>query len=109
MELIETLRLDGRHENLKISYLKHIRWRYFKDWSMKYVPVGNEVQELMVRNGYDSFTPNEFDEADINTIMDIFAHQPDPTLKDPELLESAHLPKAWWQKIFQRSDRVAAY
>jgi len=79
-QLLEKIKHDPRHENFKISYCKTVPRRHFRDWSMKYVPIVNEIKEIMTAGGYSSFTPTEFDESDINFIVDAFSNIDDASL-----------------------------
>lgn len=98
--LYEKLKQDSRHNDLKISYCKHVKRRRFGKWSMKYVPVADEVLDVMKSCGYPEFSPVNFDESDINLIMDLFVRLEDNTLKDDKLRKAHRSKAAWWQRMF---------
>ncbi|RBP51170.1 BLUF domain-containing protein [Arenicella xantha] len=99
LNLVEKIRQDDRHRDLKISFCKKIRRRYFKAWSMKYVPIGNAVTDLIKSRGYSSFTPSEFDESDINSLLHLFSQLKDTSLKNEKLKACYRLKLHWWQRL----------
>lgn len=101
LELVTKIQQDERHENLKVSYCRKVRRRRFKDWSMKYVPVGSEVTEFIQQRGYKSFTPCEFDESDINGLTDLFTRLKDTSLEQEKLRKSYKLKLHWWQRLWR--------
>lgn len=105
--LLEKIKLDPRHKGLKISYCKRVKRRHFKTWSMKYVPVGEEVNELIRSLGYQEFDPVTFAESDVNAVVDLFTRIDDNTLSNSNLREYHRLDVVWWQrlasKLFRRS------
>ncbi len=106
--LLEKIKLDPRHKDLKISYCKRVRQRHFKFWSMKYVPVGDEVNQLIHSLGYEEFNPVNFAESDINSIVDLFTRIDDNTLSDSSLREYHRLNVFWWQRFATRLLRRSA-
>lgn len=101
-QLLEKITLDPRHESLKISYCKNIRRRCFKQWSMKFVPKSQEVDNLIRRQGYSNFAPTEFKESDINLLIDLFTRLEDSSLKNKRLREFHKLNLSWWKSLSQR-------
>ncbi len=100
--LLERIKQDSRHTDLKVSYCKSVRRRLFKEWTMKYVPVAKEVIEVMQTKGYPDFSPVNFDESDINQIMQLFVKLEDANYNDNT--DSTQRSKAaWWQRLFGRS------
>lgn len=87
-KLMQTLNADSRHEDVKVLSLKKISTRRFHNWSMKYIPVEDEVQALLQRFGFDSFVPHEFSEELIAAFMDLFER-----LADPEIHPDQQYPK----------------
>lgn len=103
--LLDKIKLDPRHERLKISYCKRVRRRRFKTWSMKYVPTCREVDDLIASLGYSAFKPIDFIESDINTVVDLFTRLEDSSLADSRLREYHRLNVAWWQRIVSKLGR----
>jgi len=93
--LFESIKQDSRHEQVKMSYCKRVRRRHFGKWTMKYVPAADEVKQMMERRGYLSFNPVEFDESDINVIVDTFSRTEDTTAKI-SMFRTFNRPKNYW-------------
>jgi hypothetical protein len=64
---------------------------------MRYVPVLDEVKALIKSRGYDSFRPTEFDESDINAIINMFS-----TVKDQAKPNQSTPLTVWWRRLFRR-------
>ena len=101
-QLFETIKQDLRHTDLKITYCKSIRRRMFASWTMKYVPVTQEVNDLVSELGYSNFNPTEFSESDVNLVVDLFTRLDDSSLKDDKMRECYRLEISWWKNIVQR-------
>lgn len=82
---------DPRHRDVDVISVKPIAHRVFSDWSMKFVPVETDVEQLLKRQGHREFRPYEFDEATIDAMVDLFAGSTDPT-GGPDLREAANSP-----------------
>lgn len=98
LKLMDKIREDPRHEQLKISFCKLIRKRYFNSWSMTYVPRGQAIDEFIEQRGYASFTPSEFDESDINELISLFAKL-DNESEEEKRAASFQLKLHWWQRL----------
>ncbi len=103
LSLVQRLQKDKRHDDFKISYFRRARRRRFNDWSMKYVPVGEDVIDLIKSRGYSNFTPVTFDESDINSVIDLFSRMDDPSLRNPELNNASRLKRRLMERLFPRS------
>jgi len=100
LNLVDRLQQDQRHNDFKISYFRRARRRRFREWSMKYVPVGEDVRRLICARGYDRFDPCSFDESDINSVIDLFTKLEDTTLAKPELRTACRLKQKVWKRLF---------
>lgn len=99
LSLVEKIRTDPRHEQLKVSFCKRIRKRYFNSWTMTYVPMSQAVNEFIESRGYTTFTPSEFDESDINALISLFAKLDEESDRDERLAASYKLKLHWWQRL----------
>ena len=101
--LMKKIEQDSRHKGLKISYYKRVKRRMFNDWSMKYVPISDEVMELISTLGYQKFDPVAFDESDVNAVIDLFYRSDDPSLKIKKLRSSYYLKDSWWKRLLSKN------
>lgn len=67
--LYEKIAQDGRHGAVQILDIQPIDRRYFPDWSMKYVPLERDVDQLLKRHGMSTFNPYRFDQAVIEDMV----------------------------------------
>ena len=100
LALVKKIEKDPRHSDLKVSFCRRARRRKFKNWTMKYVPVDEVVQEFVVANGYDRFDPTHFTETDINRLVELFTKVSDTSLVHSELRQSHQSKPSFWQKLF---------
>ncbi len=59
----EKIQQDPRHRNIKTLIEEPINRRTFTNWSMKYVPVANDVTRFLRENRLKRFDPFSFDRA----------------------------------------------
>ena len=100
--MIEKIKSDSRHQDIKISYQKRIYRRYFSDWSMKYAPVTDHVYKLMKLRGCPEFDPVNFDESDVNEVFEIFTKIEDTSLINERLKEYSSAIKPWWCRLVDK-------
>ncbi|NMM06254.1 BLUF domain-containing protein [Polaromonas sp.] len=62
--LYAKLLADSRHTDLKLLAKKPISTLSFEDWAMKYVPLDQQMNQLLQSHGYKTFNPYTF-----NTVM----------------------------------------
>jgi len=85
--LYQTLLHDDRHTDIKLLSKKSIEELSFSEWSMKYVPLEEDMNRLLVANGYKSFNPYMFSTHMIEKVLEllfasndyIFSPQPKPS------------------------------
>ncbi|PKM31692.1 MAG: blue light sensor protein [Gammaproteobacteria bacterium HGW-Gammaproteobacteria-11] len=87
--LYKTLLKDPRHKDLKILASESIKRLSFPDWSMKYVPVDEHMQKLLIEHGFDKFDPYRFDHHLVERVMQLLQGVPDPTIPVTESRASA--------------------
>ena len=76
--LYAKLEQDPRHKDLKIISRKSISAPSFSDWSMKYVPVEQEVTRLLQSKGMTSFDPYQFDASTTQHVIDLLLRASEP-------------------------------
>ena len=69
--LMAKLEKDTRHTDIKVVSRKTITAVSFGDWSMKYVPLENEVKLLLVANKLNKFDPYLFSSETHLGMLDI--------------------------------------
>lgn len=70
-KLYQTLLQDHRHTDLKLLSKKSIEELSFADWSMKYVPLEEQMNRLLISNGYKSFDPYLFSTHMIEKVLEL--------------------------------------
>lgn len=70
---------DPRHTDIRVLSMRDIEVRSFNDWSMKYVPAAREVLEELRRFGQSRFNPYEFNEEQVERMVDLLRASADPT------------------------------
>jgi hypothetical protein len=60
--LYKKLEADPRHQDIRLLSRKRIAAQSFGNWAMKYVPIDQAMQKLLLDNGYANFDPYTFDE-----------------------------------------------
>lgn len=73
--LIDKLKKDPRHTNIKLFEFKQINEAVFADWSMKYISRRDEIHQCCQRMGFDAFKPYEFEQKHVDTLLEILKHQ----------------------------------
>lgn len=57
----DRIRQDERHRGVTTLLEEPLKQRTFDNWSMKYVPLADDVQRMLQRHGLASFEPDRFD------------------------------------------------
>lgn len=70
-DLYAKLQNDPRHKDLKLLARKTIERRSFIDWSMKYVPIDQQMTQLLKQHGHQSFDPYRFDANMVRQVMQL--------------------------------------
>ncbi|MDY6979627.1 MAG: BLUF domain-containing protein [Pseudomonadota bacterium] len=70
---------DPRHTHLQTLSVKRVQQRLFSDWSMKYVALDHQVQQILRQHGQNRFNPYEFNEAMIDSMLGLFVRARDIT------------------------------
>ena len=76
--LYARLQSDPRHKDITLFSRKPITALSYADWEMKYVPLENEMRQLLAANGHKTFDPYKFDEPMIQKVMALLNTKLDP-------------------------------
>ncbi len=71
--LADEIRQDPRHRDFRILRKQAVDARLFSGWSMKFVALESNVDELLRRFELDEFDPYLFDDAIIDELTRLFA------------------------------------
>jgi hypothetical protein len=82
MSLLETLKADPRHTNLRVVCKKPVTERSFGSWEMKYLPTERDVQALVRSFGMKAFDPFAFNETQTSQMLDMLAGGANLTLPE---------------------------
>ena len=74
------IKLDPRHDDLKVISVERVHERKFSDWSMKYVARQDKVTRLLVENGFKEFNPYMFNEGMTRKMLALFQDIKDETV-----------------------------
>ncbi|MCG7198977.1 BLUF domain-containing protein [Marinobacter pelagius] len=93
----DRIKRDDRHRNILTLIEEPIEARTFSDWSMKYVPLSEDVRSFLERHRLDSFHPQSFtaeqceemiqlirDSNQSQKLVNYDEAEPVPTRKGPE-------------------------
>jgi Sensors of blue-light using FAD len=70
-DLYAKLHVDSRHTDLKLLSRKPITALSFEDWAMKYVPLDQEMNQLLRMHGYKDFDPYNFNALMTQKVMSL--------------------------------------
>lgn len=70
-KLYQTLLQDDRHTDIKLLSKKTVEDRSFAEWSMKFVPTEEQMNRLLLSNGYKSFNPYLFSTHMIEKVLEL--------------------------------------
>ena len=86
--LYETLLKDTRHKDLKVLSRKPIGALSFSNWSMKHVPLEDEMTKLLKSQGFKTFDPYNFNDEMTKNAMVLLHSSNDST--EAALLEDVN-------------------
>lgn len=114
-KLYETLLQDERHTDLKMLSRRTINHPSFADWSMKYVSLEDEMNQLLKANGYSSFDPYQFDQAMTHKVLDLLfssndtIFSPKPTVIQSPGAEAVVSKAEQWLRWAQASVIISVF
>ena len=81
-QLLVTLEQDVRHKDLKILSKKYIQQLSFADWSMKFAPLDVQITKFLKANGFQSFDPYVFSDAQTEQFLTVLFRAGDVNARD---------------------------
>jgi hypothetical protein len=101
-ELYTRIGEDPRHRDVKVLTFEDVDKRYFADWSMKYVPLEDQIQRMLDRHGIE-FNPYRFDKAIVDDFLKLCVEGEDPTAEleaqAAKDAESGKDSRPWWKRL----------
>lgn len=96
MSLLETLKADPRHTDLRVVSKTPIAERSFGNWEMKYLPTEKDVQALLGSFGMKAFDPFAFNETQTSKMLGMLASGANLALPEtiPRRATAAKKPEA---------------
>lgn len=79
--LYKKLEADPRHQDVRLLSKKRITDQSFANWAMKYVPIDQAMQKLLLDNGYVDFDPYIFNETMTQKVIELLMKASDPESK----------------------------
>jgi hypothetical protein len=76
--LYQKLEADPRHKDVRLISKKRIAAKSFGNWAMKYVPIDQAMQKLLLDNGYANFDPYFFDQDMTQKVIELLMNINDP-------------------------------
>lgn len=104
-KIFEKIKNDPRHSQVQVLMQRNVITRNFSSWSMKYVPVQEDVHRILKQNGFSAFDPYKFNVAMIEQMIGILSNAEDPTrgsslLKEAGLISLIRSFSTLWQIVF---------
>ena len=95
---------DDRHDSFEIVKVSPVSERLFNNWSMKFIPLENDIKKLLREFGHDQFSPQILDEALIDRMVDLFAHAASPESRPDQNYQdkAKHRKPSLWTRIKQK-------
>lgn len=93
---------DSRHVDVRTLERVNVSMRRFPDWSMKYVPVEDDVTRVLTRHGLDRFDPYAFGPELIEAMITLLVGKPDPEQAPDQDYRRARGRGAWLQRLLGR-------
>lgn len=89
-QLLVTLEQDVRHKDLKILSKKYIQQLSFADWSMKFAPLDVQITKFLKANGFQSFDPYVFSDAQTEQFLTVLFRAGDVNSEDAHIALDKH-------------------
>lgn len=74
VDLFEEIKKDSRHTQIQVLVDRSISKRLFRAWTMKFVPVHEQVTNLLKEKGFTTFDPYKFNVTMIDQILGILSN-----------------------------------
>lgn len=89
---------DERHEHVHTLDARPVSERRFPDWSMKYVPMESEVNQVLQRRGMSQFDPYRFTVSMIEDMIDLLVGSSAPDQGPDQRRRSKRGPLAFFKR-----------
>ena len=100
-ELYNHIARDDRHTDVQILSAGGIENRYFPNWSMKYVPIEDQIKRTLREHGLSQFDPYRFGGGLIDELLAICVASEDPSGRaDQDYGDAA--PRSTSQPLWKR-------
>jgi hypothetical protein len=96
---------DPRHKNVQVLTTASIKDRLFKDWSMKYLALEENLSQLLKARGQTSFNPYALDEQAIDELLEACVSGKDP-IAELGASEDKHGDNSltrWWKSFWAKA------
>ena len=95
---------DTRHRNVQVLSTQSVDQRLFSDWSMKYLPLEENLSRLLETHGQKQFDPYGLNDTMIDALLHACVYGVDPIaeLGQTSADQSDNALTTWWKKLFQR-------
>ena len=91
---------DSRHSDFEILKVNHVDERLFKNWSMKYIPLESDVDDLLLRHGLRDFNPYEFSDELIDDMVALFERlSSSESNPDQDYRDALPRKPSFWQRF----------
>ena len=101
-DVYNTIAADPRHRDVQILSFDSVPDRLFADWSMKYVPLEDQIHSLLDRCGID-FNPYRFSDDFVREFLNLCVYGEDPTVKLEREAEREAATggdqRPWWKRL----------
>lgn len=101
-QVYQKLSDDSRHTNVQVLSTVSIDKRLFSDWSMKYLPLEENLSKLLKERGQNQFNPYEMDDDMIEALLKACVYGTDPIsdLGESTDKRSDNPVTRWWKSIW---------
>lgn len=97
--LTAKIMIDDRHADLQILKVNPIEERLFKNWSMKYIPLEEDVANVLKRHQLKEFNPYDFNNGLIDEFVSLFAMISDPSEHSDQNYNDQPFKQTWWATL----------
>lgn len=93
---------DHRHSDVQVISSLSIEKRLFSDWSMKYLPLEENLNALIKARGQKQFNPYEMDDAMVDALLKACVKGVDPIAELGETTANRqdNPVTRWWKSIW---------
>jgi hypothetical protein len=92
-KIYEAIAQDQRHEHVHTLDARRVGERSFPDWSMKYVPMKSQINQVLQRHGL--VDPYRFDVGMIDDMIDLLVENAAPGHEPDQRYPGRRGPFAW--------------